>query len=227
VSSPERRRAILALLIVVPAPSIGAACAFVFWPGAIGQGVYTAGKAVLYGLPLVWHLFVDRERLSWSPVRRGGWGAGVLLGLGLAAAIVLTWLIVGRDWLDPAPLQAAAVDNGFDTPLRYLAIVSWLTLVNSALEEYAFRWFILTRWQALVSNRAAVVLAALCFTAHHVIVLKSFFPWGPALLCSAGVMAGGLAWSWLYARYESIWPGWLSHVIVDAAVMTIGWFLLF
>ena len=48
-------------------------------------------------------------------------------------------------------------------------------------------------------------------------------------LCKSdsGVLAGGLAWSWLYAKYESIWPSWLSHVIVDAAIMTVGWFLLF
>jgi membrane protease YdiL (CAAX protease family) len=227
VSTPERRHAALALALVVPAPSIGAACAFFLWPGPIGQAAYTAGKVVLYGLPLFWRLFVDRERLSWSPPRKGGWLAGLGLGLALSAAILGFWLLLGRAWIDPAPLQAAAVDNGFDTPLRYLAICAWLMLVNSALEEYVFRWFLVTRWRALVSKRAAVVLAALCFTAHHVIVLKAFFPWLPTLLCSLGVLAGGLAWSWLYARHESIWPAWLSHLLVDAAIFVVGWFLLF
>lgn len=227
VDTPARRHAILALLLIVPAPSIGAACAFFFWPGPIGQAVYAAGKVVLYGLPLFWRLVIDREGLSWSPARKGGWLSGLLLGLGISALILAFWALVGRSWLDPEPLKAAAVDNGFDTPLRYLAICTWLALVNSALEEYTFRWFLVTRWRRLVSRRAAVVLAALCFTAHHVIVLKAFFPWLPTLLCSLGVLSGGLAWSWLYSRYESIWPGWLSHLLVDVAIFVVGWFLLF
>ena len=72
VSSTDRRRAALALLLVVPAPSIGAATAFFLAPGALGQAVYAAGKLLLYGLPLLWHLAVEKQPLSFSPVRRGG-----------------------------------------------------------------------------------------------------------------------------------------------------------
>ena len=124
VSTPERRHAILALLLIVPAPSIGAACAFFLWPGPIGQAAYAAGKVVLYGLPLFWRLSVDRKKLSWSPPRKGGWLAGLVLGLAIAGTIGAFWLLVGRGWLDPAPLQDAAVENGFDAPLRYLGMVN-------------------------------------------------------------------------------------------------------
>ncbi|MFT5683835.1 MAG: hypothetical protein ACI8RZ_004767 [Myxococcota bacterium] len=31
----------------------------------------------------------------------------------------------------------------------------------------------------------------------------------------------------MYAKTGSIWPGWLSHALVDAAILTIGALLLF
>ena len=43
------------------------------------------------------------------------------------------------------------------------------------------------------------------------------------MLASAGVFVGGVAWSWLYRRSGSIWPGYLSHAIVDAAIMGVGY----
>jgi membrane protease YdiL (CAAX protease family) len=41
------------------------------------------------------------------------------------------------------------------------------------------------------------------------------------------VFTGGAIWSWLYVRYRSIWPGYLSHAIVDVAVFAVGWWIIF
>jgi membrane protease YdiL (CAAX protease family) len=66
--------------------------------------------------------------------------------------------------------------------------------------------------------------------AHHVIVLSQFFPGQflnavvPFSLCIGG---GGLVWSWLYHRTGSIFSPWLSHLFVDAAVMAVGYDLIF
>ena len=46
-------------------------------------------------------------------------------------------------------------------------------------------------------------------------------------LLITGVFAGGVAWSCLYVRYGSVWPGYLSHAIVDVAVFGTGAALLF
>jgi membrane protease YdiL (CAAX protease family) len=53
------------------------------------------------------------------------------------------------------------------------------------------------------------------------------FGWAVTLLGSAGIFVGGLTWSWLYRRYRSTWPGYVSHILADAAVFVIGWLLLF
>jgi hypothetical protein len=46
-------------------------------------------------------------------------------------------------------------------------------------------------------------------------------------VASTGVFIGGVIWAWLYSRYRSIWPGWISHVLADIAVFGVGWWLLF
>ena len=34
-------------------------------------------------------------------------------------------------------------------------------------------------------------------------------------------------WSGCYLKYNSIWPGYLSHLFADVAIMAIGWRILF
>jgi membrane protease YdiL (CAAX protease family) len=196
-------------------------------PGTIGSICYAIGKAWLYGLPLLWLLLVDRQRPSLSLPRKGGMGAGLLLGLVIAAAILATYFLFLKDALDDEKLRQLMVENGLGTPARFIAACLWFALANSLLEEYAFRWFITSRLLALTSFVPAVVLSGLIFTAHHVIVVKAYFPWSITLLASLGVLMGGLAWSWCYAKYQSVWPGYLSHILADVAIYIIGWRLLF
>ena len=74
---------------------------------------------------------------------------------------------------------------------------------------------------------AAVVASGLCFTIHHVLALRLQFDWNVTILASTGVFVGGTGWSWMYFKYRSIWPGYLSHAIVDVAVFGLGWVIIF
>jgi hypothetical protein len=225
-----RRNAAWALLLVVPAPSIGAAVSLIFVPGTVGAAVYAACKIWLYGLPLFWLLLVDRRPLSLSPVKKGGMGVGVLLGVLIAALILAIFAIRGIAPSEAEQVRRLAENAGFASLPRFLLLAGYLTTVNSLLEDYVFRWFIFRKWETLLGpNRGwtAVLLAAACFTLHHVIVLRAQFGWGLTLGAGLGVFVGGLAWSWCYLRYRSIWPGYVSHAIVDLAIFFIGWRLLF
>jgi membrane protease YdiL (CAAX protease family) len=109
----------------------------------------------------------------------------------------------------------------------YLAgALYWIT-ANSLMEEYVWRWFVFRKCEVLLGGPAAVVVSALAFTAHHVVALAAQFNWGVTLLASLGVFIGGAAWSWLYLRYRSIWPGYVSHAIVDVPIFVIGYWLIF
>ena len=225
----SRASAILALLLLMPAPTLGVFIAMV--PEATrglswGAAAYGACKLWILVFPALWLLFVDKGKLSLSPARHGGLVAGAALGVVIAAAIAIAYFIF-HDLIDVDFMRAAAERNGIGTPLRYLGLIIPLALINSLIEEYVWRWFVFRKCETLMGGPAAVIVSALLFTVHHIVALKAQAGWDVTLLASLGVFLGGCAWSWLYLRYRSIWPGYVSHVLADVAVFAVGWVILF
>lgn len=226
-SATNRRRALIALLLVVPIPSLGVIMAMVVAPGPVGKTVFTAAKIWLLVFPAAWYLLVEKGRPSWSPPHRGGLVVGAASGAAVAGIIVVGAWLFGVQNMDLAPLRTEVQEMGLNTVLPYLAGAAGWTFVNSLMEEYVYRWFIFRQCEALMKGWAAVFASAAIFTAHHVIAVSQYLDPLLALLASAGIFAGGVIWSWLYMRYRSIWPCWISHVLSDVAVFGIGWWLLF
>lgn len=230
-AADSRKLALRALLLLVPVPTLGALCAFVWAPGPLGQALYFAGKLWLVGLPLYWRLRVDREPLSLSPLAPGrrlpGLAAGLLLGAAMAAAVFGAFELLGETWIDLDRLREAERAAGLNDATRFIAFAAYLILVNSAVEEFVWRWFCLRHCAALLPAPLAVVASALFFTLHHAVVFSVQFDARTAALASFGVFAAGCIWAALYSRFRSIWPGYLSHVGADIAGLWIGWELLF
>jgi membrane protease YdiL (CAAX protease family) len=223
----NRQKALLALLLLAPVPSFGVIMAMVVVPGPAGKTVFTVAKIWLLTFPAVWYLFVEKGKPSWSPPRRGGLGVGAASGVVVAGIIVAGAWLLGVQNMDLAPLRTEVQQMGLHTALPYLAGAAGWTFVNSLMEEYVYRWFIVRQCEALAKSWVAVIVSAAIFTAHHVIAVSQYLDPLLAFFASVGVFVGGCAWSWLYMRYRSIWPGWLSHVLADIAVFGIGWWLLF
>lgn len=226
-SSANRRRALLALLLLAPVPSLGVIMAMVVAPGPIGKTFFTIAKLWLLVFPAAWYLLVEKGGPSWSPPRQGGLAVGAASGVVLAGLIVLGAWLFGVQDTNLTPLRAEVREMGLNTLIPYLAGAAGWTFVNSLMEEYVYRWFIFRQCESLVKGSAAVLASAAIFTAHHVIAVSQYLDPLFTILASAGVFAGGLVWSWLYLRYRSIWPCWVSHVLADIAVFGIGWWLLF
>jgi membrane protease YdiL (CAAX protease family) len=226
--STQRRRAILALGLLVPAPSLGTLTAMVLVPGSpIGSAIFIACKIWLFALPAVWHLWIDRKPVSLSPAKNGGFMMGAITGIAISVAIVSAYSLFGTALLDVTVLRDKVEAMGLANPVYFALGAAYWILINSVLEEYVWRWFCVTKARQLMPKSAAVLVAALFFTLHHIIALSTYFgPVGVAI-CSAGVFVGGALWGWMYLRYRSIWPPYLSHAIVDVAVFGIGAWVLF
>jgi len=217
------RRAVLALLLSVPAPSLGVLAGMFLFPGTpLGAALFLLSKVWYFGFPVLWHRFVDRQPLSLSAARAGGFGMGWLTGLGISGAILLVIFLFGDRLLEPGGLVKRLQEVGLGTPGMYLAGALYWIAVNSVLEEYAWRWFCYRQCRALLPGPIAVALSALFFTLHHLLALLALTPPPTAIVCSIGVFTGALIWSAMYARYRSIWPGYLSHALVDIAIFGIG-----
>jgi len=230
---PHRGLPWLALTLLVPAPSIGVALAMAV-PATtgthIGSAAYAFAKVWLAAFPLFWLLVIEKGRISFSPAKRGGVWVGAALGLVISALILGAYVLLGDSIIDPETVRAKAAENQLNTLTRFILVALYLTFINALLEEYVWRWFVFRQCEKAMGERArwfAVLLSALLFTVHHVIALMVQFDWTMTVLGSLGVFIGGATWSWCYLKYRSIWPGYISHLIVDAAIFVIAWKLIF
>jgi membrane protease YdiL (CAAX protease family) len=224
----HKTRALLALALLVPAPSVGVLCGMIWFPDTpAGRLIFAASKLWLFALPLLWHTLVDKARVSLSRPKHGGFGIGVLSGLAISGVILLLYAAVGRHLVDRGLMVERLGAVGLASPRPYLIGTAYWVLVNSVLEEYVWRWFCVRKCEALVRPAAAVLLSALFFTLHHVLALQVYV--GPVAVaaCSVGIFLGGALWSLMYLRYRSVWPGYVSHAIVDLCVFGLGAWLLF
>jgi membrane protease YdiL (CAAX protease family) len=116
---------------------------------------------------------------------------------------------------------------GLGSPAAYLAGAASWTLANALVEEVVWRWFVLKQLRTLLPGPLVVVGSAALFTVHHTVAMSAYLGPAQVALGSLAVLAAGACWSFLYLRYDSIWPGWISHVVADVAVFAVGWQLLF
>lgn len=227
-TASSMRKAVLSLALLVPAPSVGVLAAMVLFPDtAMGKGIFAFSKIWLFGLPLLWYFGVDKGRLSVSAPRKGGFGFGIVSGVLISGIILAAYVLLGDLFLDKGMLQKKMQAIGLADIAAYAGGAVYWIGVNSVLEEYVWRWFVVKQSRELFMPSRAVFFSAACFTLHHSIALKVFMPWPATLICSAGIFAGGAVWSWIYMKYESIWPGYVSHAIVDLCIFGIGAVMLF
>lgn len=196
------------------------------------QAAYGASKVVQFALPLVWTLWVQRRSLS---LAAPGWlDIGTGFGLGLLFVLAGVGAYLGYFKASPYLSQATGLiserlkDWNLNTTGRFVAFTVFLSLVHALLEEYYWRWFVCGQMARAAAPGWAIAVSSLGFMAHHVIVIHGLLraPWPLTAALSLSVGVGGAAWAWLYLRSGSLYGPWISHMLVDAAIMWIGYDLV-
>jgi membrane protease YdiL (CAAX protease family) len=230
----------LALTWAMIFPSVMTWGYFVAAPGlgagpSLAMTVYVVGKILQFAFPAVFVGLTDRQSLRPAWPSRQGLTAGLAFGLvvGLAAMeLYHGWLkdsslLQGR----PDKVYAKLKDMHCASTVRFLAVAVFYSVFHSLLEEYFWRWFVFGWLKRHLRLWPALMLASLAFMAHHVIVLAVYFPgvkkfFTLALPLSLGVAIGGGVWCWLYHKTGSLYAAWISHMLIDAAIMGIGYDLV-
>jgi membrane protease YdiL (CAAX protease family) len=174
---------------------------------------------------VVWLLYVDGGKLSWSPTSKRGIAAGFLMAIPFVVVIFGTYSLAKGTLVDPVAKQIV-IDLGIGSPTKFLIFASAMSLVNSLMEEYVWRWFVFSKFKVLFGARPAIVLSAFFFTVHHVVIVWSVGTLWLLFLSVIGLFVGGLIWGFLYNKYNSVWPGWICHVAADTAVLWIIWWII-
>lgn len=223
----------LAVTAAMLFPTLGTWLYFVVASGeSWTQPIYGVSKIVQFAFPLLWILAIQRRslQLAWPGTR--GIATGLVFGILVVAFLLGTYF----GWAKEASFLAAAPGEirtkletfRVATPLRFLVLALFYSLAHSALEEYYWRWFVFGELRRMIPLGAAIALSSVAFAAHHVIIIGTFLAphWYAVALASAGVGIGGAVWAWLYARSGSLVGPWLSHLLVDAGLMLIGYDLV-
>lgn len=232
-TEPRKRSVDLLLLAAMVLPTAGAWLYFVALQGSeLARPAYLASKVVQFSLP-VWAWAAvrrSRPRLLGSPRSAlGGLASGLVLAGSLAA---LYAGLAGTDLAAQAALRIRSTlqEFGVASPGAYLALAAGLSLGHSLLEEVYWRGFVFRGLEARLRPAPAVVLASLAFASHHLIVVARYAPlgsfWLLAVPATAAVAVGGAHWCGLFRRSGSLLAPWISHLLVDAALMGIGWHLV-
>jgi uncharacterized protein len=221
-----RSRAILALCSIVPVSGIAAIMTVWIAPGTIGQSVAVCGGIWMLLLPILWHIFVDRQQLTFNFNKPQGFGVGVVLGLGMFGIIAASYWFVGRYWMDIGDIRAKFALLKMNAPLMVFGFGTFQTLVNSGVEEYVWRWFVFQKCEVLF-GRSAVWISAIFFTLHHIILILAYTQDLRLIISmTLAVFIAGVIWARCFAKYRSIFPSYLSHLAADLALQIIGWHVL-
>ena len=226
-STTERHKALLALVLLVPAPSIGVAMMLWISPGLIGNLATGMCKIWILAIPVIWLIYVDGQKPMIPRPDGTGIIPAVILGVIIAGIMIAAFYLFAKDWIDGKLVRERAGRVFIDTYLGYILLFSFLILLNSLLEEYVWRWFVFRKCEVLMGGSVAVPASAAMFTIHHVIAVSAWIPWYANVLASLGVFIGGSIWSALYLRYNSIWTAYVCHIFADVAVFIIGWNMIF
>lgn len=215
-------------------PSLATWIYFIILSGSPAMGpVYTASKIFQFSLPLLATIFLFRRRVTFFRGGLSGIRTGLMFGALVAAAIIGLYLVYLRE----APVFAVFGDRltekltglGAATPVRFAMLAVFISLFHSFLEEYYWRWFVFGELSRRITRPAAYVVASAGFSAHHVLVVLAYFgaeQWPWVVFFSLGVAVGGAMWCWLFERHDSLLAPWMSHLLVDVALLAVGAFHL-
>jgi membrane protease YdiL (CAAX protease family) len=193
--------------------------------------VYTVSKIVQFVLPIAWVWLVQRQPVRLSPPKRNGLFPGFGFGSAVAAVMVSLYFAVLRhsEYLAGADMaiRGKLSPFGIDGPWQFLALALFYSVIHALLEEYYWRWFVFGQARAFMPWQLAAGLSGIAFATHHAIVLAKFLPgntpWSVTLFLTFCVGVGGAVWAWIYQRSGTLYGPWLSHLIIDAGIMCIGY----
>jgi len=220
-------------------PSLMSWVEFIILPGSgreknvALQACFVVGKIVQFAFPVLYMWLRHPDQLAIKRPSARGLETGAAFGLVVGAGGLALYF----GWLKTSPALASTPERlhhwltefNLASPGGFLLMAFFIAVLHSFLEEYYWRWFVFGRLEQYLPLYEAMALSSIAFMAHHVIVLgvylKGYF-WIAAIPFSLCVAGGGIVWAWLYHRYQSIYAPWISHLLVDLALMALGYDML-
>ena len=231
MASPHTKKLWAVLIPAMFLPGLASLWYFV-WLGdsPLAQVIYGSVKFFTLVWPIIATFLILKEKIHFKELsireHLKSIPMGIMIGLPIAMVIGLLMLTpIGNVVKEASPLvKQKCIDLGILNHFILFALI--ISIFHSLLEEYYWRWFVFGKLREVVSLKTAHFLSAFTFTLHHIVVMMQFFelPW--ALFFSTCVGIGGCFWSLLFQKQKTLVGAWVSHAIVDIALMSVGYYLI-
>jgi len=202
-----------------------------FKEAAVAKPIYVATKIFTVAWPVIATLWIFRQRIRFlsHPLKHHLRSAlpGLVIGLAILAVMVV--------WMQIPPLREIILAGGSDVRGKvqslgfldhFIFFAVFITLFHSFIEEFYWRWFVFGNLREVLPLPVAHAVAAVGFAAHHLVVTCQYYPFWFAFGLAICVAVGGLIWSLLFQRYNSLLGSWICHMCVDAGLMWVGYTMI-
>lgn len=215
------------LFYIVPAlilPTLGSLIYFSpYFSAEFAKVVYLISKLLL----IVWPIYFvlkskNKIKLNWT--NKTSIKVGTIFAV-LSGVLILATLPIAQNF-QPS-IQAVLEKFQLLNPLHLIIFGIVFSLFHSTVEEYYWRWFLLSELTVKFSPRAAILISSLAFTSHHLVALIASLGIFYGTLISLSVLLAGFFWAILFWRTKSVTGNFISHLVCDLAIIAVGYLTVF
>ncbi len=147
------------------------------------------------------------------------------LGIGVFAVVMGAFFLF-RNIIDFSVFTDNLTSTaGLDTS-NFVFVSIYICIINSFMEELFFRALGFLTLKRVSSRGFAYGFSAIMFALYHTGMTAAFVaPW-VFILMLIGLFLGGIIFSYVDEKTESIFPSWLCHLFANLATTSIGFILL-
>ncbi|MBU0766827.1 CPBP family intramembrane metalloprotease [Patescibacteria group bacterium] len=221
-----------ALLVLLSAASLPfitkIAVLFVGLQGYAFQSLY---KILQLGIPIVWRKKEGHRGLSiiWPfneplPQKRT-WIIATAIAIVLTTtAILIINLLAPILNLSPELIRAGMDQRFAVNPQSAVAVVIFLSFINSAIEELHFRAWLDREISKRIGSVSGILISAFAFGGMHGLIFYGmpFISPTTIFLIIIGLAVSGICWSLLARMKGGIHAAWWSHGLTDALLLLWG-----
>jgi membrane protease YdiL (CAAX protease family) len=215
------------IFYVIPAlllPTIGSIIYFSpLFSADFAKVVYIISKLLLIFWPL-YFVFRSRNKIKLNWTNR----TSILIGTALAlfsALIILATFPIAQNF--QPQIQSVLEKFQLLNPIHFIFFGLAFSLFHSTIEEYYWRWFLISELTVKFSPKVAILISSIAFTSHHLVALVASLGLFYGLLVSLPVLLIGFTWAKLFWQTKSITGNFISHLACDLAIIALGYLTVF
>lgn len=150
-------------------------------------------------------------------------GRLLILGFAIYAVIMVAYLLTKNIFDYSSLISSLSADQQVSNK-SFIWVAAYISLCNSLLEEFAFRFVSFIALSKYTSKKIAFIFSSVAFAVYHVAMFASSFPLPLIILSLVGLTSGGMIFNYVDDKNKTIYNSWIIHMFADFAIMTI-WYI--